>query len=159
MGKSEYGIASIGLKILLSNLILQINNTNFTLIKEMLYKGFIEDQNDYFNEQYVNIVNGQNLPNTFLKFKQYLTINFTHNGSYHKFKNGTVIPTLDDGCLFDQYLLVPIKQILSTSRYGYDRYGVNSSSRPLDFDLSIDTEKYKDITGIEIVFILEQSSD
>ena len=42
--------ASIGIKILLSDLILQMNETNCELIKKMLYKGCIEDENDFFNE-------------------------------------------------------------------------------------------------------------
>ena len=50
MGKCETATASIGIKILLSDLTLQINETNFTLIKELLHSGFIEDDNDYFNE-------------------------------------------------------------------------------------------------------------
>ena len=36
MGRSEYAKASIGIKILLSDLIQQINKDNWDLIKEML---------------------------------------------------------------------------------------------------------------------------
>jgi hypothetical protein len=49
MGMCETATASIGIKILLSDLILQIKENNVTQIKEMLYYGFIEDDNDYFN--------------------------------------------------------------------------------------------------------------
>jgi hypothetical protein len=57
MGKSETAAASIGIKILLSDLILQINKTNFNLIKKMLYDGCIEDSNGYYNEAYKEIKN------------------------------------------------------------------------------------------------------
>ena len=56
MGKCETATSSIGIKILLSELILQINDTNFDIIREMLEIGFIEDENDYFNEVYQNII-------------------------------------------------------------------------------------------------------
>ena len=56
MGKSETALASIGIKILLSDLILQINETNLNLIKKMLYDGCIEDSNGYYNESYINIL-------------------------------------------------------------------------------------------------------
>ena len=55
MGRCETATASIGIKILLSDLISQINETNFTLITELLHRGFIEDDNDYFNEIYSKI--------------------------------------------------------------------------------------------------------
>jgi len=55
-------------------------------------------------------------------------------------------------------LLLPIKKILERERYGYNRYGRNGSYRPIDFDLSVDIEKYKEIEKYTIVFILEQYS-
>jgi hypothetical protein len=55
-------------------------------------------------------------------------------------------------------LLLPIKRILETERYGYDRYGKNGNYRPIDFDLSVDLEKYKDIEKFTTVLILEQYS-
>ena len=42
--------------------------------------------------------------------------------------------------------------------WGYERSGTNSISRPLDFDLSVDIEKYKVLEKFEIAFILEQNS-
>ena len=51
-----------------------------------------------------------------------------------------------------------VKKILETDRWGYDRYGTNSNSRPIDFDLSVNIEKYKEIEKTELVFILCQSS-
>lgn len=157
MGKCENSAASIGIKILLSDLISQIDENTFELIKEMLEDGFIEDENDSFNEVYINIMYSD-LPENYKEFKEYLTNEFTNKGSYHKSRSGQVIPTLDNGCLLEQYLLVPIKEILQTDRWGYDRYGTNGISKPLNFDLSIDLEEYKELENIQVVFILKQHS-
>ena len=63
---------------------------------------------------------------------------------------------VNDRYLLDRYLLVPIKNIISTQRWGYNREGTNSNSRPLDFDLLVNTEEYKDITNYTIVFFITQ---
>jgi hypothetical protein len=163
MGKSETASASIGIKILLSDLILQINQTNFNLIKKMLYDGCIEDSNGYYNEAYKIIVGyGEgdiDLPEDYLAFKDYVTDKFKENGSYYKSKFSSKIePDLNDGTLFERYLLVPVKDILETERWGYERYGVNSASRPLDFDLSVDLKAYEELKPFSVVFMVKQHS-
>jgi len=142
MGKCESATASIGIKILLSDLILQINETNFELIDSMLYNGFIEDENGYSNQVYMNIIYNEYNPNNYVHAKEYLINAFIHKGS-----------------LLDQHLLIPIKKLLSCERWGYNREGTNSTSRTIDFDLSVNIEPYKDIQKMEIVFILKQSSN
>ena len=90
MGKCETASASIGIKILLSDLIAQINKTNCDLIKKMLYAGCIEDSNNYYNEAYKKIVgygeNDNELPTTYKKIKEHLTKELQSNGSYYKSK-------------------------------------------------------------------------
>jgi len=142
MGKCESSKASIGIKILLSDLILQINETNFNIIQEILCDDYslISDENENFNDIYSSIISSGKLPKDYLNFKNYLE---------YEFKNGG---------LFDKELLLPIKRILTTDRWGYDREGRNGNYCPIDFDLSIDIEKYKEIEKITIVFILEQNS-
>ena len=143
MGKCESSKASIGIKILLSDLILQINETNFNIIQEILWDDYslISDENENFNDIYSYIISSGKLPKDYLNFKNYLE---------YELKNGG---------LFDKELLLPIKRILTTDRWGYDREGRNGNYCPIDFDLSIDIEKYKEIEKITIVFILEQNSD
>jgi len=163
MGKCETSSASLGIKILLSDLILQINETNFNLIKKMLYDGCIEDNNDYYNEVYEKIIgygeNDNELPEEYLQCKQYLINEFEKNGSYYKSKFSSVItPDLSKGSLSEQYLLVPIKKILETDRWGYERYGTNSMSIPINFDLTANTEEYKDIKNFTIIFFIKQHS-
>jgi hypothetical protein len=163
MGKCETASASLGIKILLSDLIAQLNKTNFSLIKRMLYAGCIEDSNNYYNEVYKKIVgygeNDNELPGTYKKFKEHLIKEFKENGSIYKSKTSyEVKPDLSEGCLLEQYLLVPVKDLLLTDRWGYERYGTNSIARPLDFDLSLDLTEYKDIQHFTIVFMVKQSS-
>ena len=163
MGKSETASASIGIKILLADLVSQINESNFNLIKKMLYDGCIEDMNDYYNEAYKIIlgydVDNVELPQTYNEFKDYITEQFKLHGSYYKSKfSSKVEPNITRGCLLEKELLVPIKELLETERWGYERYGINSASRPLDFDLSVDTEIYKEIKNFSIIFMVKQHS-
>jgi hypothetical protein len=132
MGKCESVNAYLGIKILLSELIKQINETNFDLIKEMLEYGLVEDEDEYLNDSYQEII-------------------------YENIKYNT-IKDLFNSDWDDKYLLIRIKDILEGNRFGYEREGVNSISRPIDFDLLVDTEKYKDIKNFQIVFILMQAS-
>jgi hypothetical protein len=161
MGRCETATASIGVKILLSDLISQINETNFNVIMEMIEVGFIEDDNDYFNEVYQSIVYDDVMNNgNWLDVKRNLISEFNSKGTInrYKFSNRPEEPTLSNGCLFDKYLLVPVKQILRTARWGYDRNGTNCSSRPMDFDLSVDLEKYQGIDKFTTVFLVTQHS-
>jgi hypothetical protein len=163
MGKSEIAVASIGIKILLSDLILQINKPNFNLIKKMLYDGCIEDSNGYYNEAYRNILgyaeDDNILPEDYLEFKEHLINEFKTKGSYYKsIFSSKVEYDLNDGTLFERYLLIPVKDILETERWGYERYGLNSASRPLDFDLSIELTKFQDIKNFNVVFFIKQHS-
>lgn len=158
MGRCETASASIGIKILLSDLVSQINETNFTLILELLRGGYIEDDNMYFNDVFSEIVGGNNRPTNAVDFKEYVTTEFTNKWSYYKSRGycTVLIPTIDNGCLLDKPLLVPLKDILTMDRWGHERDGSNCISRPIDFDLSVNIEKYKDIEKTEIVFILGQ---
>ncbi len=165
MGKSETASASLGIKILLSDLVAQINETNFTLIKKMLYDGCIEDANGYFNEVYKNILGYDDgdieIPEHHDTFKNYVTEQFKIHGDYYKSKSTSIVTSdLTHGCLLEKQLLVPIKELLETERWGYGRYGINSASRELDFDLSINLEEYKknNIKKYKVVFIVKQHS-
>jgi hypothetical protein len=157
MGKRECSTVSVGVKITLSDLVSQMNETNFDLIHTMLCDGWIEDENDYFNEVYSSIVY-DDMPHDHEAAKEYLIHAFTHRGTYHKTRSSVTIPTLDHGCLLDQYLLVPLHTLLSCERWGHDRYGTNSTSRPIDVDVLIHNNPYKDIEHTAVVLILRQHS-
>jgi len=72
MGICESASTFIGISILLSDLMLQINETNFNLIKEMLRIGLVEDDNDYYNEEYQDIIDGDKLNGNYTDVKEYL---------------------------------------------------------------------------------------
>ena len=160
MGKCETSTTSIGIKILLSDLISQINEKNFGLIKEIINDGFISDKNEHYNDAYTEIVWCNDLPENYLEYKDFLEQEFKKKGSYlHLRDSNKIEPDLRNGCLLEKELLLPIKQILETERWGYDRYGRNGSYCPIDFMCpSLDIEKYKEIEKYTIVFILEQYS-
>ena len=147
MGKCESVNSSIGISILLSDLILQINENNFDLIKKMLTTGYIEDDSDYYNDQFQNITYSDKCKGNYVDVKEYL-INKTKDMGSRSY----------GGLLFEQTFLLPLKKILENDRWGYDRYGTNCVSRPIDFDLSVNIDDYKDIEKCKIVFILFQSS-
>ena len=159
MGKCETSSTSIGIKILLSDLIFQINEKNVDLIKKILNDGFISDRNEYYNDAYTDIIWCNDLPKNYLEFKDFLEHEFKNKGSYlHVRDSNKIEPDLRNGCLLEKELLLPIKKILETDRWGYNREGRNGSYCPIDFDLSVDIEKYKEIEKYTIVFILEQYS-
>ena len=160
MGKCETSTVSVGIKILLSDLVLQINETNVDLIKEIINDGFISDENEHYNDAYTEIVWCNDLPENYLEYKDFLEQAFKNNGSYLHVRNSNKIePDVRNGCLWERELLLPIKNILESSRWGYDRYGRNSSYCPIDqLSTSIDIEKYKEIEKYTIVFIIEQYS-
>jgi hypothetical protein len=151
MGKSETAKASIGIKILLSDLISQINDTNFDLIKNMLSEGFIDDENDFFNEVFQDINVGD-------LTKEEIELEYKEHGTFciPIFGQSNASSDLSNRFLYNKNLLLPIKHILQSTRYGYDIHGTNGTYIPLDF--SFDIEKYKEIQNFEIVFLLEQSS-
>jgi hypothetical protein len=160
MGKCETSTVSAGIKILLSDLVLQINEKNVDLIKEMLNNGFISDKNEHYNDAYTDIIWCTDLPENYLELKEFLEQEFKKKGSYlHVRYSNKIEPDLRNGCLFEKELLLPIKNILETERWGYDRYGRNGSYCPIDYlSPALDIEKYKDIEKYTIVFILEQYS-
>jgi len=120
-----------------------MNDKNIELIKTMLYDGCIEDGNDYCNDWYQSIC--ADFDNLTLNLKEYLLSELSQDHRDQK-----------QASLLGRYLLVPIKEIISNERWGYNREGTNSNSRPLDFDLSLNTDEYKDITNYTIVFIITQ---
>jgi len=168
MGRSETATALLGLKILLSDLVEQINETNVVLIKKMLFDGVIEDENEFYNETYrrityyddYNLSVDYNLPYDYLKLKEHLTTQFKTHGTLLKSKYSNVeTPDLSRGSLLEKELLVPVTEILSNQRWGYNREGVNAMSTPFINDLSLNLEEYKDIKNLKVVFIIIQDSN
>lgn len=161
MGKCETATASLGIKILLSALMDQLTESNFDLIKDMLCTGFIEDDNDYYNDVYDEIIRHDTdyLTLSYSEFKAHMISEFTQKGSYFRSRYSDVsTPCIRNGCLLEKHLLVPMKDILTTERWGYDRCGANGSACQLDMDsFTLNTLKYKDLSNYEVVFMLKQT--
>jgi hypothetical protein len=150
MGWCQTSVASIGIKILLKDLFLCKSKK---LIKDILLEGFIDDDNEFFNEEYQDIIYSYD---DIKEIKEELSSRGTIiKDRFSDFQEQDV----SQGTLLDKYLLIPIDDILETSRWGHGRSGVNGTYRSLDFNLSLDLpEKYKKLKNIEIVFMLKQSS-
>ena len=163
MGKCETSNVSIGIKIRLSDLVEQLNLTTYPIIRQLLCGGYVEDENEYFNEVYKKIVgdvDDSKLPfeteqndavqnDAVERIKQMLALAFEQNGSLFKCKyGGGSRADISQGRLCDKHLLFPILQILETERWGYLRTGTNCNSRSLDFESVETTEMYREIVSI-----------
>lgn len=169
MGRSETATASLGIKILLSDLLDQLNETNVVLIRKMLFNGSIEDSNEFYNETYrrityydeYNLSNNYVLPDDYIELKEHLTTQFTTHGSLLKSNSNFInkdIPDFSNGSLLEKELLVPIEEILSNRRWGYNREGVNAASTPY-YNISPNLEEYKSLTNFKVVFIIIQDAN
>ena len=151
MGRCESAAASIGIKILLSDLVSQINATTMNLIKKMLYDGCIEDSNDDWNRAFEQIIGDDGVEENETAFKEYLTSKFTARVGHNK------------DSLLEQYLLVPLEELVSNDRWGWSREGTNAMSSPLeDFaddlpnQIAVFKETYKEIKNFTFVFMIKQ---
>jgi hypothetical protein len=136
MGRVEEANVAIGIKILLSDLLPQITAANFEAVRTMLTSGFIEDRNDVYNEVFGDIISRMSY-----EYKEAFTF---------------LLMECEEKNLLNEYLLVPIKNILSTERWGYNREGINGISREMDFDWLIEQPDFLQRT--QIVFLLWQSA-
>ena len=154
MGRCESATASIGIKILLSDLVSQINATTMNLIKKMLYDGCIEDSNDDWNRAFEQIIGDDGVEENETAFKEYLTRKFTER---------VRMIGIDGDSLLEQYLLVPLEELVSNDRWGWSREGTNAMSSPFeDFaddlpnQIAVFKEKYKEINNFTFVFMIKQ---
>jgi len=117
----------------------------------------LEDENDTFNEVFYKIILNLKYDLDYIDLKEYLTNEIKKCITLRA--SSTMLAMTDASSLFDKVLLCPIKEILKTQIYGYDsNASTNSISRKMDFDLSVNIDKYKEIKNIEIVFILSHHS-
>ena len=155
MGRCESASASIGIKILLSDLVSQINATTMHLIKKMLYDGCIEDSNDFYNQAFEQIIGDDGVEKNAEEFKEYLTSKFTER---------VRMIGMSDDPLLERYLLVPLEELVSNDRWGWSREGTNAMSATMgtflddlpDILSTAFKETYKDINKFTFVFMIKQ---
>ena len=121
------------------------------LIKKMLYDGSIEDSNDDWNRAFEQIIGDDGVEENETAFKEYLTSKFTARVGHNK------------DSLLEQYLLVPLEELVSNDRWGWSREGTNAMSSPLeDFaddlpnQIAVFKETYKEIKNFTFVFMIKQ---
>jgi hypothetical protein len=151
MGRCESAFASIGINILLSDLVSQINATTMHLIKKMLYDGCIEDSNDFYNQAFEQIIGDNGVEENAEEFKEYLMRKFTEHVGHNK------------DSLLERYLLVPLEELISNDRWGWSREGTNAMSSPLSTfaddlpnQIAVFKETYKEIKNFTFVFMIKQ---
>ncbi len=140
----------IGFKIQLKNLIDQINEDNFCVVKKLLSEGFIEDSNGNLNEYFKNVIEDENIPSEYFDYKKFIIDKFNQN--------------FGDKNLNKQFLLIPVIKMLETTRWGLNRKGTNCNSLNLDFDFEQIKQKIQDeyehlLNDYRVVMILNQEAD
>jgi hypothetical protein len=137
MGRSETAEVSIGISILLKDLIEQINDNNIEIITELLQEGVINDSYQTYNDSYFFII-GNNFPENSEQCKEYLL---------NEFEKSKLVTGSN---LLEETLLIPMSRIISTERHGYFCDGTNASAIPLeDVDFSFETNKIKCLQNLE----------
>lgn len=149
MGKSETAATFIGIKIKFVELAKLLNADNFESIDSILDCAMIEDENDHFNDNY------QEMLSNMCAYKKKYKNNII---TIDEYKN--ILLTYD--YILEYKLLIPVHEILSTTRWGYNREGINSLSIEIKDVMKIINTKmpneYKFLSSYPIVFILQQSS-
>lgn len=139
MTRLKGSFVSIGISISLKNLISQTNDTNNTLILEMLDSGFIEDKDGDKNDTYDRFIRqyypDENIENDY-ELIDYIKNQLTYYG------------------LMEKELLMPIKNILTL-----DRNKSTTICIPMDSDLSLDLSPYKNIENYKKVFIVNKKKN
>jgi hypothetical protein len=184
MGKYETATLSIGVRILLKDVFEMMNEDNYQEFDDTFigYGVMIEDENNDYNLTFSRITDGDD-PKTeehadlddmenSAQIEWYTKMFKLYGSGCYLRGGGYKVDTYNEDensphNLYNQYLLVPFNQILSTDRWGYDREGTNGSSCELNVEdlsedaknihkkmeeLGIDSDKYK------VVMTLHQSS-
>ena len=146
MGHSEDVTVSLGMSIVVHDLLACMTSENFETIRDE-YLGedsFIADENQDYNSQFRTILEGRTpftrkeIDPTILsyeQYKQYLVESFSRYGDCQHSRSGSEIQIYeakDAGNLYNQTLLIPHDTLVNTERWGYNREGQNGQSCPLD---------------------------
>ncbi len=162
MGFSQNATVSIGIKIQLEKLANQINEHNFDNILKIFDTAYIDDENNDFTHSLRLILIELDGEQDYKKFKNKFIKEIKKRGTTATSHHGKVVEVFSYGYLNEKYLLIPLKNLISTSRYGYGREGINGTS----FSLNIDVEHIKNILEEkynwfiedgELVMMLQQS--
>jgi hypothetical protein len=167
MGRCESGCVSLGLRIPIQKLLMRVTENNFRQILKMLQadEGWLEDENDCWNESYDRVrdqLHGAAYESA-EAFTAGVTALLQKHGNVHYLRDGSREHTLEEGTLLAQTLLLPTVTVVETSRWGYNREGCNGASVPIgDFDFAAHAEKIRQdysflgVDGGEVVLMVCQ---
>ena len=174
MGRSDTSTFAIGIKIEIKELIEQITIENIEIIKDILIKGLIDDENGYMNEVYCTIVNEEidflnkidDSSSTIYieEIKEKLKEIFESNGDLYKSKRSSEVTKDISKTLYDSILMMPYKDIISTERWGYSREGTNGISKDIkhldieEIEKEIKKEYDNNIKNYKICMMIYQQS-
>ena len=150
MGRSDTAEASIGISVDLEKLIECIDETNFDTVKKMLEDGVIDDENDFVNADFNNLVEilWYSKDWKWDEVKSLLLKRWKEQQSSESKKSAI--------------LLVKSKTLVCTTRWGHNRCGTNASCAPIGaFDVEEEKTTIRNKYGslgidYEIVFIQTQ---
>jgi hypothetical protein len=161
MGFSQYTTVSIGIKIQLEKLAHQINEQNFDDILKMFDIAYIDDKNNDFTHTLRLVLIDLDGEKDYEKFKNKFIKEIKKRGTTASSYHGKVVEVFSYGYLNEKYLLIPLKDLISTSRYGYGREGINGTYCGLNIDTqhikNMLEEKYSWLKDGELVMMLQQS--
>lgn len=157
MGKCETVDVSIGISILIKDLLEAMTEDNYETIRDNFLQdgSLINDDNNSYNTAYDSIISGENLSNDdylelnelkFTEYIDYLSTQFKKFGDKELNRNGTSkfveYKEGDEENLYHQTLLVPHCKLVQTERWGWSREGTNGTCTNLDIDklVTIKTE-------------------
>lgn len=152
MGHSEDASASIGIRIKISDLVLQMTTANMNAICGFLSAtdghALIEDENGEWTTKCCDWVNqedeSEENPTKKAKVEKANEVRDKYEIELKQIKeNGE--------CLWDQFLLYPCQTILKTSRYGSN--GTSCAIPDFQEIIAKITKKYKWLQNHQIVFI------
>ncbi len=156
MTRYESSTVSIGFKIAIKELVKQLNEDNFYVVKKLFEEGFIPDSNGTVNQYFKSIIDDEDIPDDCKEYKSHLKKHFKK-----------IVPNDKDDekvSINDMYLLVPVHKIMETTRWGKNRKGTNGTFCEIDFDIENLKEQIKNeyehmFSKYNVVFMLNQEAD
>lgn len=118
MEKKESIFISIGYKIKIEEILEKLNENTFELCKLFFKYGRIEDEKSSLNNTYFFLIQN-NKSTDYESYKQYMIKHFTNKNNLNQ-------------SLSDNFLLIPIYEILQMNRKDYQIFGINTKSINLE---------------------------
>ena len=146
MGHCETSETLIGARVIVKDLIGTLKDSEtHDVIVPYLINGFVEDENGCYNESWKKIINGHLTDHAvdfdmmdWQQLKTYMTRVCQRNGDVEYYRGGGTEALIyepdNEENLWHAKFLIPFEEIVSCTRWGYDRTGINAVAKPMDFE-------------------------